>query len=200
MRLLLVDDHPLVAAGLRDALAHLNAEVILAHSLAEARERLLDETFDSWILDINMPDGIGTKLLREPDLSDRLPQKCLLLSAATDPDDIAMALDEGATAFVSKSINSQDLIKAIEQFLRLPIPLPEAQVWDQARATFVPAREVFPRGTVLSPREREVFTLMREGLHDKVIAYRLGRSIHTVRVQIRAIRRKRGKTRRAEVG
>ena len=200
MRLLLVDDHPLVAAGLRSALAQLNVEVILAHSLAEARERLLDETFDSWILDINLPDGIGTKLFQESDLSDRRPQKCLLLSAATDPDDIAMALDEGATAFVSKSINFQDLIKAIEQFLRMPIPLPEAQIWDRARATFVPARIVFPRGTVLSPREREVFTLMREGLHDKEIAYRLGRSIHTIRVQIRAIRRKRGKTRRAEVG
>lgn len=200
MRLLLVDDHPLVAAGLRNAIAHLYAEVIVVHSLAEARERLLDETFDSWILDINMPDGVGTTLLREPELSDRLPPKCLLLSAATDPDDIAMALDEGGTAFVSKSIAFQDLILAIEQFARMPAPLAEAQVWDRALAAFVPAAKIFARGTVLSPREREVFMLIREGLHDKEIAYRLGRSIHTVRVQIRSIRRKRGKTRRAEVG
>ena len=41
--------------------------------------------------------------------------------------------------------------------------------------------------------------LMREGLLDKQIAERLHRSVHTIRVQIRAIRRKRGSSRRAEI-
>ncbi len=58
---------------------------------------------------------------------------------------------------------------------------------------------IFPRHTLLTQKEREVFMLMRKGLLDKQIADELGLSIHTVRVHLRAIKRKRGHNRRFEL-
>lgn len=199
MRILFIDDHPLVVAGLRNFLTALGTEVTIAHTLAEARIRLMEAEYDAWILDIDMPDGSGTHLLREMTLQKGCCPKALLLSGATDRDDIAMALDEGAMAFLSKAVGWEDLTTAVQRFLEMPEVVEEPLVWEPTRTDFVPAREVFPRGIVLSPREREVLIKMREGLRDKEIAHCLQRSIHTVRVQIRSIHRKRGRYRRAEV-
>ena len=198
MRVLIVNDHPLVAAGFMAGLTANGQTASVAHSVAEAGEMLHAEDYDLCILDINLPDGPGTNLLSDRSLSERLPPLCLLLSGTSDRDEILMALHAGASAFISKSVEFSDLMKAINLLIDLPESPREPLYWDQINNKFVRVAEAFPKGTVLSPREREVFALMRQGMQDKKIAFALERSIHTIRVQIRSIRRKRGVTRRGE--
>ena len=91
-----------------------------------------------------------------------------------------------------------DLVAALKEVVDLPAG-ESRWVWQPKSRRFVDTASAYSRETTLSPKEREVFMLMRQGLQDKQIADRINRSIHTVRVQIRAIRRKRGASRRAEV-
>jgi len=201
---LLVDDHPLVGASLRQAVERLGARVRLATNLEEARQALAETNFDALLLDIDFPEGSGTDLFRMAELAGRIPWRCCLISGASDPDELMLAFDEGALGYISKSLPFDSLVEAIRAVLAWTGAeggaggQGEPVLWDQETSSFQPVSKAFGGQTLLSPREREVFRLMREGLPDKEIAHRVGRSIHTVRVQIRAIRRKRGRTRRAE--
>lgn len=198
MQVLIVDDHPLVSAGLEASLKlrWSEAHIAVAANVAEAKSKIQSQLFDIAIVDINLPDGRGGQIFSDPQLAGRYPKHSLLLSGSNDKDDILSALQLGATAYVSKSVDFKELMHAIEQ-LRALDPQKGPFWYDTVSKSYLPARHIFPRGSVLSAREHEIYTLIREGLTDKEIAFRLDRSIHTVRVQIRSIRRKKGETRRA---
>lgn len=119
----------------------------------------------------------------------------VILSGMTDPEDILGALDQGAHAFIPKSIEPGDLAPALEEALA---HTPGKVIWSTQQKRFGPAETAFPKGSTLTPKEREVFRHLRRGLLDKQIADQLQLSIHTVRVHLRAIKRKRGANRRAE--
>jgi DNA-binding NarL/FixJ family response regulator len=214
MSILIVDDHPLVTEGLAARLRLLGHTVGVACSLEAARDVLRETSYSDCVIDIDLGGRLGTELLTDPDLTPYLPARIIILSGSTDPDDIVMALDRGAVAFVPKSIPLDDVIAALVMatgFAPPPRPGPadeapqqngtrasQPQVWDPDVRGFVPLSQIFRKGSVLSPREREVFMLIRQGLSDKEIAARLRRSIHTIRVQVRSITRKRGTKRRGE--
>jgi DNA-binding NtrC family response regulator len=63
--ILVLEDEPLLRRQVRSQLERLDAEVIVAESLAAARRRLGAENFDFALLDVNLPDGLGTDLLKE---------------------------------------------------------------------------------------------------------------------------------------
>ncbi len=198
MKILIVDDHPLVTAGLYSALKakYCESEIVTASDLSSARARIAETIFDLAIVDINLPDGRGGQLFSDPALAGRYPRHSLLLSGSQDRDDILNALNLGAAAFIPKTVEFNELLAAIDALLALDVA--KAPYWyDCGLKKFVFARDLFPRGTALSAREHEIYDLIRSGLTDKQIAFQLGRSVHTVRVQIRSIRRKRGETRRA---
>ncbi len=198
MRCLIVDDHPLITKGFAAALIGelKGATVDVAHDLKGAREAIANQRYDLAIVDINLPDGRAHQLFSLTELAGKYPSYSLLLSGSQDRDDVLSALQAGATAFISKTVDFSDLMLAVSELLALD-PAAGPYWYDMPGRKFLPARHLFPRGTALSPKENEVYGLIREGLSDKEIAYRLNRSIHTVRVQIRSIRRKRGETRRA---
>lgn len=193
MHILIVDDHPLVTDGIAACLRGRGLQVTVAHTLAECRSLLETGTYDLLSLDLDLGGSFGTDLLAE----NRALPPCVILSGAIDRDEIAMALDYGAKAFIPKNIPFDDVVRAIEQAATLP-PAEDPFLWDDNTGGFVAMSLLFPRGTLLSPQERKVFQLMKEGLQDKQIAADLDRSIHTVRVQIRSILRKRGSKRRGE--
>jgi DNA-binding NarL/FixJ family response regulator len=148
------------------------------------------------LLDINLGQENGLMLLEHPGL----PEACrvILLSGITEQELIFRGFELRAFGFISKSVEPADLLAAIANMLPRA-QLPEGGwMWDAQLHESVPAFDYFPRASVLTPKEREVFMYLRDGLLDKQIADRLGLSIHTVRVHLRAIKRKRGHNRRSE--
>ena len=197
MEILLVDDHPMVRHSLTAVLRAAGHKVTDAADCAAARPLLDEGGFDLLLLDYHLPDGSGLELLRE--FAGRLPARTVVLSGVTDTEEALFVLEHSeARAFVSKEVDLDDLDDALRRVAAFPED-ESTWVWRSEQRAFVPSGEAFPRESTLTPREREVFMLMREGLLDKQIAERLHRSVHTIRVQIRAIRRKRGSSRRAEI-
>jgi two-component system response regulator DevR len=197
MEILLVDDHPMVRHSLTAVLRAAGHGVTVAADCAEVRPLLEDGRFDLLLLDYHLPDGSGLELLRE--FADRLPGRTVLLSGVTDAEEALFVLEHSeARAFISKEIDLDDLADALGEVMDFNDD-DSTWIWRSGQRAFVPSGEAFPRESTLTPKEREVFMLMREGLLDKQIAERLHRSVHTIRVQIRAIRRKRGSSRRAEI-
>jgi DNA-binding NarL/FixJ family response regulator len=195
MDILIVDDHPLVTVGLADRLRGLGHRVDVSHALGEATARILAHFYEMCVLDLDMGGTRGTQLLSDPNLTGRLPECIVILSGTRDRDEIVDALEAGAHAFLSKSVPFDDIIEGL-------LAAPQAYrggepgMWVQEVRAYVPLGVVYPRGSALSKRERQVFQLLRRGDSDKAIAQELGRSVHTIRVQIRSILRKRGAQRR----
>lgn len=193
----MVDDHPMVMEGIAASLRRRGHDVSTARDVAGAREALKQAaTLDLLVLDYNLPPGSGADLLADPKVA--LPPCVAILSGMTDPEDILAALELGAHAFIPKSIEPDHLIRALEELPGLGVDEELGWLWDTRQACYVRASKAFPRGTVLSPQERKVFMFLRRGLLDKQIAEELKLSIHTVRVHVRGIRRKRSTRRRAE--
>lgn len=193
MNILVVDDHPMVLQGIGAALSARGHQVGLARTLEQACSLLRSPVYDLLLLDYNLAEASGADLLQAGGVT--LPPCVIVLSGMTDPEDILSALELGATAFLPKSVELEQMLLAVEEGPGLDR---SGHIWDMQRGGYQPASEAFPRGTVLSPKEREVFMQLRRGLLDKQIADQLSLSIHTVRVHIRAIKRKRGNPRRQE--
>jgi len=112
IRLVLVDDHPVVLGGLEDALrVSPDMEVVgSARTLDEART-LLDATQpDVVLLDIRLPDGSGLDLLATPRTR---PPAFLILSSFDTPRYIAAAVELGAEGFLLKTAPLVDLVRSI---------------------------------------------------------------------------------------
>lgn len=194
--LLLVDDHKLVLSGIAAMLDNAGFAVTTAQTLDAARAQLTSRAFPLLLLDINLGLENGLCLLETPGLT--LPERTILLSGVLEQEWIMRGFEQGALAYIPKSIDPEELILAIKAGAQLA-PLPgSGWIWDTASRQMVDATRYFPREALLTPKERTVFMLMREGKLDKQIADELKLSIHTVRVHLRAIKRKRGHNRRSE--
>ncbi|WP_031433499.1 response regulator transcription factor [Methylomarinum vadi] len=191
MKILIVDDHPLVLQSIATALENAGHDVTIAVNKEKARIDL-KEYYDVLLLDYNMQTCKGTDLLSEDIVN---PGKAVLISGINDPDVILYILDTTAiNAFISKQLDPDQLPLAIEQIHELPGDFD--YIWLDNRQQYVKATEAYEKNQILTPKEREVFMLLRQGMLDKQIADHLNRSIHTIRVQIRSIKRKRGSHRR----
>lgn len=194
---LLIDDHPIVLKGIAGFLEDAGYQLATARNLVEARTVLRAGCPDLMLLDINLADENGLDLLEHRgDLV--LPERVLLVSGITEQELIFKGFELGAFAFIPKSIEPQELLEAIAACLERPALPHSGWFWSSDRRALVDAHEHFPRETTLTPKERAVFMQLRAGKLDKQIADELGLSIHTVRVHLRAIKRKRGHNRRFE--
>src|SRR3954447_8124544 len=115
MRVLIVDDHRIVASGCRALFADDPEVVILAASDAESGERVCrEERPDICVLDINLPTVSGFELARrilEHDPASRI----IMFSMNDDPIFAARAIEIGAKGYVSKSGDPYDLVEAIRE-------------------------------------------------------------------------------------
>lgn len=196
MRILLVDDHPMVLFSLRQILEESGHRIVAVQSLADARASLAaDGAFDLLLLDFHLQDGTALDLLAE---ERAWPPRIAVISGLGDEEDVRFVLEKtAALAFIPKDVELASLVLAVAAVSSLDPA--HNWLWRESAARFVDAFGVQDNEHALTPREREVLMLMREGLKDQEIADRLNRSVHTIRVQVRAIRNKRGHGRRAEV-
>src|SRR5216684_5257840 len=113
MRVLIVDDHPIVASGCRALLAGEPEIVILEASDAESGERVfVTEHPDICVLDINLPTVSGFELARRI-LARAASARIIMFSMNDDPVFAARAIEIGAKGYVSKSGDPCDLVEAI---------------------------------------------------------------------------------------
>ena len=179
-RVLLVDDHTLVRAGVRRILdGHAGIRVVgeVADGAA-ALAVLAREPADVMILDLSMPGMDGFETLRRvravaPGI------KVLVLSMHADAEYVARAVREGADGYLLKDSAVQDLVRAIETVRDGGVyhsPEVQRKMAEMVRGvTPVPGQL-----DELTAREREVLRCIAEGLATKDIAAKFGISARTV--------------------
>ncbi len=184
IRLLLIDDHAMFRTGLhlllRSALP--NLEVIKAGAIDEALQQVLPP--DLILLDVQLQglNGLdGMALLRRRWANAPI----VVLTANPSPDVMRMAMEQGASAFVSKEQTADDILSVVRQVLALA----------HADGASPPAAHT-PSG--LTPRQCEVLDQLCLGLTNKAIGRKLGLSENTVRVHVQAILAHLGVSNRSE--
>lgn len=181
IRVMLVDDHPIVRRGLRDVLEGSEGFEIVGEAAdgAEALSRAEETQPDVIIMDVIMPKKDGVEACRE--VLDLLPDtKVLMLTASTDEDAVIESMAAGATGFVLKYTGSDELVTAVRQVAEGRLQVPDAAV----KRVFRLMRSdgaVTPGPRMLTTREREILTLFSSGMSYARIADAIGASMVTIR-------------------
>ncbi len=201
IRLMLVDDHEIVRAGLRMLLqSQPDIEIVAeASSGAEAIELAQTHSLDVVLMDVTMPDMNGMEATRQ--LKARCPSVGVLaLTIHEEEDYFFQMLDAGASGYIPKRAAPDDLLRAIhtvyqgEVFLHSSVA--RALVKDFLQRGGVASEESL---STLTEREREVLTLIAEGLTNKQIGEQLGISPKTVARHRDKITKKLNLSSRAEL-
>jgi DNA-binding NarL/FixJ family response regulator len=191
-KLLLVDDHPFMRAGLAQ-LIDKQPDIVAAGEAGEPKEaiqRLAQTKYDLVLTDITMPGRSGLEFIR--DLQAMHPELPILVVSMHDEMIYAeRVLQAGARGYIMKGAGGENLLTAIRQILAGEI-YTSAKVSAKIVGDFS-ARK--PRGSIspiekLTNREFEVFQLVGQGLSTREIAERLGLSSKTVDVHRSHVREK----------
>jgi DNA-binding NarL/FixJ family response regulator len=193
IRILVVDDHPVVREGVRLFLEGDKKFEIVgeAESGEEAIKKVEELKPDVVLLDLKMP-GIGgveaTKRMKE-----RFPDvRILILTVYVEDEYVKEALRAGAQGYLLKEASQDELKKAI-------IQVNEGGSYIASKVMGTLVEEVAgKRKSYLTQREREVLKLMSEGLTNKEIAEELGLGIETIKTHARNIFEKLGAADRAQ--
>ena len=189
MRVLIVDDHPIVASGCRALLAGDAAISILEASDAESGERaFVAEKPDVSVLDINLPTVSGFELARRI-LAHTAAARLIMFSMNDDPVFAARAIEVGAKGYVSKSGDPNDLVEAIHEVGKGGVYLPAAIARSVAFAG--PAFAQSPLSKLTS-REIEILRLLSAGKSLSEIAWLVHSSYKTIANTSSIIRQKLG--------
>jgi two-component system invasion response regulator UvrY len=189
MRVLIVDDHPIVASGCRALLAGDAAISILEASDAESGERVfVAEKPDVSVLDINLPTVSGFELARRI-LAHTAAARLIMFSMNDDPVFAARAIEVGAKGYVSKSGDPNDLVEAIHEVGKGGVYLPAAIARSVAFAG--PAFAQSPLSKLTS-REIEILRLLSAGKSLSEIAWLVHSSYKTIANTSSIIRQKLG--------
>lgn len=111
LRVLIVEDHESTRETLATLLRRFGHHVVLAGSLAQAREVFSRETFDLLIADLGLPDGSGYELMRDVRARSNVP--AIALSGFGDVEDVRRSIEVGFTRHLIKPIDIEELKWAI---------------------------------------------------------------------------------------
>jgi two-component system response regulator DevR len=194
----LVDDHELVRRGIAGLLeAEPDIEVVgEASTAAQARARILATKPDVALLDVRLPDGSGIDVCRDirsanPDI------QCLILTAYDDDEAIYAAVIAGAAGYVLKDIRGAGLVESVRKVAAgntLLDPALTARVVERMRGV--------ARGDArldsLSAREKQIMSLIADGLTNREIGLRLSLAEKTVKNYVSGLLSKLGLQRRTQ--
>ncbi|MCU1472028.1 response regulator transcription factor [Amnibacterium sp.] len=180
-RVFLVDDHEMVRRGIANFLeAAEGLEVVgEAGTIAEAQSLIDAATPDVVLLDVRLPDGTGIDLCRE--LRANAPGlPCIILTAFNDDEAILAAVLAGAAGYIRKDVAGSSLIDGIRA-VAAGGSLLDAGFARRAADRLRDSRNGDPRLAGLSVRERQVLTLIADGLTNRQIAAELSIAENTVK-------------------
>jgi DNA-binding NarL/FixJ family response regulator len=195
MKLLLVDDHAIVRAGLRRLLASIaNAEIIEAATGREALTRYREIRPDVVILDLGLPGIGGLELLRRLVIEDAAA--CVLVfSMHAEAIYVSRALGAGARGYVSKNAAPDELLLAIRRLAEGGRYV-EGELAQELALNSVP--DSHPLGR-LTERDLEILRLLGEGRSLAEIADELGVGYKTIANTCSQIKAKLGVARTADL-
>lgn len=186
IRVLVVDDHPMVAQGIQSILESYD-DLMVVGTLGNGRDVInqLDTLKPNVILmDLNMPEMGGltaTELVleRSPDTA------VLILSMHDSPEYIASALDHGARGYVLKDVPTDEIKDAIDAVMR-----GERYLCTGAQGSIEPKSGDIR--SQLTDREQTILLQLAQGLSNKDVARDLDISVRTVETHRKNIKRKLG--------
>ena len=188
IRVLLVDDHRLVRAGLAGLLSAA-ADLEIAGEAADGRQAIevAGQTVpDVVLMDVSMPvlDGVAaTRAL----LAERPELRIVALTSFADTDKVADMIAAGAVGYLLKDCDPSELLAAVRAASRGEAPLDP-----RAAVALLPDHRSPDPAESLSKREREVLGLAGKGMANKQIARALGISEQTVKVHLGNVFRRIG--------
>lgn len=191
MKILIVDNHAVIRAGLKQLCADTGANVLEADGGAAALTLQKREHPQLTVLDLNMPGLSGLELLRQ--LMDADPQaRVLVFSMHGEPVYAAKALEIGAKGYLSKNASPGELRTAVSRVLA-GMTYVESEIAQQLAALPSEQRQQ------LSERDLEILRLLGEGRSFTEIAAGLGLGYKTVANAATAIKSKLGVARTADL-
>jgi DNA-binding NarL/FixJ family response regulator len=192
IKVLLADDHPLIIAGIRRTLEHLDDVEVVgeAHSGPELMQLIERRRPDIVLMDLKMPGVAGVEAIEQ--IRETWPSvKTVVLSACDDRPTIDAALTAGAGAYVLKSAHAVDIASVLRQASSGAVFHAPAY---RPAAAGTPAAPSLP---ALTDRERSILSAVASGMTTAAISRDLWISEHTIKFHLTNIYRKLGVTNRA---
>ena len=192
IRVLLVDDHPVVIYGISSCLSRYeNVKVIgFATNGEDAVRQARELSPDVVVLDINMPQMGGFEALNR--LQSEVPGvKVLVLTFYDSPEYLLRMLRSGARGYLLKNAPAEDLLLAIETVYAGDAFF-SSQISQGALKRIALGNGESPQAGDLSNREQEILLAISDGLSNKEIASRLGIAVRTVETHRERMMRKLG--------
>jgi DNA-binding NarL/FixJ family response regulator len=191
-RLVIADDHPLFRGALREAVSGLFEPTNIAEAGSfDEVSKLLDAggEVDLILLDLTMPGVRGFSGLMY--LRAQYPSvPVVVVSANDDPAVIRRCMDFGASGFIPKTLDTEEMRGAITRVLKGGVWTPPDV--DLNAGADKESTELMGRLATLTPQQVRVLMMLSEGLLNKQIAYELSVSEATVKAHVSAILQKLG--------
>ena len=214
MKVLLIDDHPLILSALQSVIQGLGGDVVVvgAGSARAARDTLkADPDFDLVLLDLQLGDADGFDVLAE--FRRGYPALPVVVVSASDrTSDVIRAVDLGAMGFVPKRASNETLFEALHMVMSGGIYVPPMTMGSEKPSPKLEGDTVpsvlrvvreqaedsgfhthAPLDTLgLTPRQTDVLALLLKGHSNKLIARELNLSVETVKDHVAAVLRTLG--------
>lgn len=192
LTMVIADDHPVVRAGIRSLLAETPLRIVgESGSLRQTVDQVGTHRPSVLLLDLSFA-GISSLQILPSVQSLSAHTRVLMLTMHSDLETARACLTAGAHGFLRKDAAFDELLTAVATIAargRYLDPTLGAALLDNGASS----------DGALSTRERQVLTLIAEGLTNQQIAYRLNLSVRTVEAQRASIKVKLGVNRRAEL-
>ena len=186
VRVVLVDDHDLLRRGIRTMLeSETNIEVVGEASDGDGALALVEETLpDVAVVDVIMPNKDGIEATRE--IKDAFPHTAVVVLSGHDEQRFVFdALKAGASGYLLKTAELQEVVDTVRSVARGEMRL-DPNLATQVLQEFegYQKTDVAEAFQPLTPRERQILSLMSDGLPNKAIASRLSISERTVTTHV----------------
>ena len=192
IRVIIIDDHTLFREGLQRLLVRHEIDVISSISNGkEGLEEIEKNEADIILLDLRMPDISGIEVLKSiRQINKTLP--VVMLTTSDDEKDLIEALRNGASGYLLKDMEPDDLVVALKDVLKGETIVAPNLVQILAKFHQGDDEEINKSNLIstLTPRENEILELLAEGQSNKLIAKNLGISDGTVKLHVKSILRK----------